>query len=492
VTHVPASSGPGSASDNLPLVERALPIAHSLLWNPIGSSGGMPDPEAYPLFITRRAVEAVNAHAPPSTSGGVFGFLAGDLCHCPRTGVEYLTVDLLIGLSQPIYGDKATVLMNHVWHGLQQQLAGVKRHLLGWYHSHPPLGLMLTPGDVEAHFAYFPLPWHVALVVDQGHYGPEAGFYRPTADVPIPILPLPFYEIIDPPSGNAETQFRSFVIWDNYEVHRAARTVWTPDQARAVTAPPAPPAPPTPPAPVTRAAPAAAPPHAKSVHRAPAVAAPAAAAPVRSPPPPVTGAPPPPAPPPPPPAPQVPPAQWHPAWSPPSTREDAAREDDERPSVRTPLPRHSRIRVVAAVLSVGALLFVGRALLGPRATSLELAPASAPRLDTVPAAPVAPPVSTLPLSERPESAPPSPLVALSDSLTKDLQAFQSSAALFSARCRSLADGLVAVEQRWLAYSVLRKKLGRRLDPARAAADSAFNSAMDSVEASYERSKCPRP
>jgi proteasome lid subunit RPN8/RPN11 len=256
VTRVPQPSGSASASHNLPPVERTIPIAHSVLWEPVGASGGIPDPEAYPLFITRRAVEAVNAHAPPSESGGVFGFLAGDLCHCPRTGVEYVAVDLLMGLSQPIYGDKATVLMSHTWQPLQQQLAGVKRHLLGWYHSHPPLGLMLTPGDVEAHFAYFPLPWYVALVVNQGHDGPEAGFYRPVPDAPIPVLPLPFYEIIDPRTRTAEGRLRSFVHWDNYEMHRAAVAERKPERVAPVSAPPAPPARP---APVARPAPAAAP-----------------------------------------------------------------------------------------------------------------------------------------------------------------------------------------------------------------------------------------
>ena len=61
-----------------------------------------------------------------------------------------------------------------------------------------------------------------------------------------------------------------------------------------------------------------------------------------------------------------------------------------------------------------------------------------------------------------------------------------------ADCRELAGALVAVEQRWIAYSVQRKQLTGSLDAAHAAADRGFYAATDSVESGYERSGCPRP
>jgi hypothetical protein len=193
----PAPSPDRSGAEPSP-VERSMPIEHAVLWQPVAAPNESPDPGAYPVFVTRRALEALNHHAMPSGTSGVFGFIVGDLCHCPRTGILYVAVDGLIGLPQPVYGDKAGAVTSNVWPTLQQHLAKLKRHLLGWYHSHPPMGVMMAPGDVEAHLAFFPLPWQVALVVGRGEHGPEAGFFRPLAEAAAPNVPLHFFEILDP------------------------------------------------------------------------------------------------------------------------------------------------------------------------------------------------------------------------------------------------------------------------------------------------------
>jgi hypothetical protein len=85
--------------------------------------------------------------------------------------------------------------------------------------------------------------------------------------------------------------------------------------------------------------------------------------------------------------------------------------------------------------------------------------------------------------------------AASDSLAADLRDYQSRAAAFTGRrtdCPGLGGAFATLEQRWITYSVQRRKLAGQLDPARGAADSAFYSAMDSVESGFERSRCPRP
>jgi hypothetical protein len=80
-------------------------------------------------------------------------------------------------------------------------------------------------------------------------------------------------------------------------------------------------------------------------------------------------------------------------------------------------------------------------------------------------------------------------------LAADLRDYQNGAARFAERrtdCQGLAGAFATVEQRWITYSVQRRNLGRQFDPARATADTAFYSAIDSVESSYGRSGCPRP
>ena len=38
--------------------------------------------------------------------------------------------------------------------------------IIGWFHTHPGLGVFYSSDDVVVHTAAFTLPWHVGLVVD--------------------------------------------------------------------------------------------------------------------------------------------------------------------------------------------------------------------------------------------------------------------------------------------------------------------------------------
>ncbi len=38
--------------------------------------------------------------------------------------------------------------------------------IIGWYHSHPNLGIFLSGMDLEIHKNFFNSPWHVAMVID--------------------------------------------------------------------------------------------------------------------------------------------------------------------------------------------------------------------------------------------------------------------------------------------------------------------------------------
>ncbi|MBV9504688.1 MAG: Mov34/MPN/PAD-1 family protein [Acidobacteriia bacterium] len=50
--------------------------------------------------------------------------------------------------------------------------------VVGWYHSHTRSGVFLSESDLHIHEAYFPEPWHVALVLRPSMFEPvRAGFF---------------------------------------------------------------------------------------------------------------------------------------------------------------------------------------------------------------------------------------------------------------------------------------------------------------------------
>ena len=206
---------------------RPLPVAESILWTPVEGGGGggaatAADLPPYPVFLGQHALGAIHDHFKVAPNTGLLGFLVGDLCESPPpdSGARYIVVDLVIRLPLPIRGDEMTLAISQVWDKLQGEIRKSRRHLLGWYHSHPPMGVALTPGDLEAHRRYFAEPWQCALVLGAEKQGPVGGFFRPARQESGLPIRLPFYEILEAGAVTAEGRYRSRVPWKNYRPHR--------------------------------------------------------------------------------------------------------------------------------------------------------------------------------------------------------------------------------------------------------------------------------
>jgi proteasome lid subunit RPN8/RPN11 len=196
---------------------RDLPIDQSILWHPTSPTIVQRKPPSgpYPVFIEQKAIAAVNAHYETAGRQGMMGFLVGDLFESPENHQRYVVVDQTIRLNQAVYGDKTLVIVSRLWDRIQEELKKTEGHLIGWYHSHPPITVELAPGDVETHLQYFKRPWHVALVLGSEHEGPVAGLFRPKPGET--SLSLPFYELIDEAEeGVALTSKQSVLPWINY------------------------------------------------------------------------------------------------------------------------------------------------------------------------------------------------------------------------------------------------------------------------------------
>jgi JAB1/Mov34/MPN/PAD-1 ubiquitin protease len=243
-----------------------IPVARSILWSP-AAGPKRPGQIAFPVFLQQSALAAIHEHlaAPPRPGQGMLGFLLGDLCECPDTNVSYLVIDAAVRLNQAIYGDRTRDVVTRLWDRVQSQLEEQKAHLIGWYHSHPPLSLSLTDHDVETHEQYFSEPWQVALLMGTNPAEPAGAFFRASGDDAWVSTALPFYELLDPQSIRPDGKKRSVVTWKNYRAYSAVSqqsgphaavsqdptvprmpAARPPAEPKFTAAPPAPPAPPPP------------------------------------------------------------------------------------------------------------------------------------------------------------------------------------------------------------------------------------------------------
>ena len=212
----PGSGRPSEVQNNHQ--QRVLPLAQSILWHPTspGSGPRRPPTGPYPVFFDQKALAAIHAHYETAGRQGMMGFLVGDLFECPTSRQRYVVVDATMRLNQAVYGDKTLVIVSRLWDRVQDELHKTEGHLIGWYHSHPPMNVELAPGDVETHLQYFKRPWHVALVLGAEHEGPVAGLFRPAPGDTTPNVSLPFYELIESDEGFAGGSKRSILPWINF------------------------------------------------------------------------------------------------------------------------------------------------------------------------------------------------------------------------------------------------------------------------------------
>src|SRR5207253_6982661 len=235
---LPRLSYLGMMSTGGPL-RQPIPVARSILWSPAGEGGGggaqRPGHIPFPVFLSQSALTASHEHVatPARPVQGVLGFLLGDLCECPETNVSYLVIDAALRLNQAIYGDRTRDVITRLWDRVQEQVETQQAHLIGWYHTHPPLPLSLTGHDVETHEHYFGEPWQVTLLLGTDPAEPAAAFFRAGPDESWLATPLPFYELLAPESIRPDGKKRSFVTWKNHRAYNpvappAAPTLRTP------------------------------------------------------------------------------------------------------------------------------------------------------------------------------------------------------------------------------------------------------------------------
>jgi proteasome lid subunit RPN8/RPN11 len=141
----------------------------------------------------------------------VGGMLIGQWCVDDQTGAEFVTVKHVLPARYTKQGSvfltftQDTILDIH--EQVEQRFEGER--IVGWFHTHPRMGVFLSHYDTFLHRNFFPEPWQVALVVEP--FAPTGGFFIRQSDGTFdPTRYFGFYEM-DGANG------RSIVRWQNLQ-----------------------------------------------------------------------------------------------------------------------------------------------------------------------------------------------------------------------------------------------------------------------------------
>lgn len=152
---------------------------------------------AVEVFVAARAYVRVCAHAGSDLQQEVGGALVGRRHLDPETGVGFVVVEAAVPARHTRHGPSYLTFTQDSLVAIHDDLD--RRHpgreIVGWYHTHPGMGVFLSGYDVWLHEHFFPSPWQVALVVEPR--AGEGGFFVRGRDAAFdPRAYRGFYELL--------------------------------------------------------------------------------------------------------------------------------------------------------------------------------------------------------------------------------------------------------------------------------------------------------
>jgi proteasome lid subunit RPN8/RPN11 len=232
---VPAESGqPQPERNNLPSPPPQQPEQPANAKGGIHLHGHAPAGDQVRVFISQEALQQVDEHAHSNLDVEVGGVLMGHL----REGETHLSIDVLAALPavSADHGPVHFTFTADAWARIHEDRSDQYPDLqiVGWFHTHPDLGVFYSADDVVVHSAAFVMPWQVGLVLDPVRLeGCLFGWRSVPNEMSKPML-IPingYYEKLDEqPVSKATWQFIRSTIWqDSYMPEGADGTPYNPD-----------------------------------------------------------------------------------------------------------------------------------------------------------------------------------------------------------------------------------------------------------------------
>ena len=184
-----------------------LPLENARRWiSPFeGDGNGVP----VSVFFTQNAYHQAVRHASSSLDFEVGGILVGKWCEDSGSARQYIVISACLPAR---FTQQGSVFLTFTQDSLVDIHAKIDEMypedaIVGWYHTHPRMGVFLSQYDTWLHNHFFPEPWQVALVIEP--LADIGGFFiRQASGLLDPGWYSGFYEL-DENSG------QSIVHWNN-------------------------------------------------------------------------------------------------------------------------------------------------------------------------------------------------------------------------------------------------------------------------------------
>ena len=128
----------------------------------------VPGPADLPIFLDRRAADAIERHALADTSVELGGILLGKECVDPATGQPFVWINQSLEAKHYANTQASFTYTHDSWEEItrERDQRFPQYDIVGWYHTHPNFGIFLSHHDLFIHHNFFSQALQVAYVVD--------------------------------------------------------------------------------------------------------------------------------------------------------------------------------------------------------------------------------------------------------------------------------------------------------------------------------------
>jgi len=156
-----------SVNSQIQPVNTRIPYHRAVRWQPKDEEMNLQKPPLS-IFLTQNAYVRICAHAGSDLNNEVGGWMAGKYCRDSKNGIPFIVIDTILpavyteqsAAHLTFTGDTQIALHNHLEEHFPEKV------FLGWYHTHPRMGIFFSQWDTWLHQNFFPEPWQVALVIE--------------------------------------------------------------------------------------------------------------------------------------------------------------------------------------------------------------------------------------------------------------------------------------------------------------------------------------
>lgn len=125
-----------------------------------------PGDEPIAVFVSEQVMRAIERHSASDKEHEIGGVLIGGFYRNDER--SFVEVTDIIEAENAAGTDISLTFTHETWEHIHDQAArrGGDAQIVGWYHTHPGLGVFMSKQDEFIHSSFFADPWHVAIVYD--------------------------------------------------------------------------------------------------------------------------------------------------------------------------------------------------------------------------------------------------------------------------------------------------------------------------------------